>query len=64
MDSAEAAALCAAYHLARARLLVDCLADSQQIAEAKTLEVTLRVIAAEISQAATALGRTSLFSLL
>jgi hypothetical protein len=57
MDSAEAAALCAVHHIARARLLVDALAESKRITQHKELETTLRVITAELSHASAALGR-------
>jgi hypothetical protein len=41
--------VCALYHVARARLLVDCLADSPRVVKPETLEVTLRMITAELA---------------
>jgi hypothetical protein len=49
MDSATSARVCALYHVARARLLVDCLADSPRVVKPETLEVTLRMITAELA---------------
>ena len=57
MDAAESARMCAQYHVARARLLVDCLRDSEAV-KPQTLETTLRMIRAELDAASTALGAT------
>ena len=49
MDSGCSSRVCALYHVARARLLVDCLADSPRVVTPQTLEVTLRMITAELA---------------
>jgi hypothetical protein len=54
----EAARLCAAYHIARARLLVDCLADSERDVIQRELRVTLGLVRVELDKASTAIGVT------
>jgi hypothetical protein len=46
--------LSARFRIARARLLLDCLSEAQELND-KTLSVTLRVIRAELVQASNAL---------
>ena len=53
MDNADSVR----YHLARARLLVDCLADSPQAVRPEVLETTLRMIRAELALAEGVLER-------
>jgi hypothetical protein len=57
MDASDSARLCASYHISRARLLVDCLADSPRVVRPETLEVTLRMIHAELALASGVLDR-------
>jgi hypothetical protein len=58
MSPAESASLCALYHIARARLLIDALADGLAAAPratnpTKQLATTLRAINAELARAVT-----------
>ena len=57
MDSNESARVCANYHIARARLLVDCLSDSPKAVRPEVLETTLRMITAELALAQGVLER-------
>jgi hypothetical protein len=57
MNEQDSAKLCANYHIARARLLVDCLADSPRAVRPEVLETTLRMITAELALAAGCLDR-------
>ena len=49
MNEQDAGKLCANYHIARARLLVDCLAESPRAVRPEVLETTLRMITAELA---------------
>jgi hypothetical protein len=48
----------AAWHISRARLLVDCLTDAGREVNAKELRITLGLVRVELDQASTAIGVT------
>jgi hypothetical protein len=58
MDSPQAAAMCAQYHISRAQMLLDALADVDRLRDQRSA-TTLRVIKSELTLAAQQLGAPS-----